>query len=80
VLDKPGVLAEITRILANLQISIDAMVQKEPRAGEEQADIIMLTHVTLEESVSNAIAKIEGLPIVLMRNPFGANWPLTKTF
>jgi len=65
VLDQPGVLAEITRILANLQISIDAMVQKEPGAGEDQADIIMLTHVTLEKNVKNAIAKIEGLPVVV---------------
>jgi homoserine dehydrogenase len=43
VLDRPGVLADITRILADLSISIDAMVQKEPGEGEEQVDIIMLT-------------------------------------
>jgi len=65
VLDKPGVLAEITRILANLQISIDAMVQKEPQAGEEQADIIMLTHLTLEQGMNAAISRIEGLPVVV---------------
>ena len=65
VLDKPGVLAEITRILADLQISIDAMVQKEPRLGEEQADIIMLTHVTLEKNANAAIQRIEGLPVVV---------------
>ena len=44
VLDRPGVLADITRILADRAISIDAMVQKEPAEGEEQVDIIMLTH------------------------------------
>jgi homoserine dehydrogenase len=62
VLDRPGVLADITRILADLDISIDAMVQKEPGEGEEQVDIIMLTHRTLEKNVIAAIARIEGLP------------------
>ena len=64
VLDQPGVLADITRILADLEISIDAMVQKEPEEGEEQVDIIMLTHETVEKNVNEAIAKIEGLPVV----------------
>jgi homoserine dehydrogenase len=62
VLDRPGVLADITRILADLSISIDAMLQKEPEEGEEQVDIIMLTHRTLERNVNAAIARIEGLP------------------
>ena len=62
--DKPGVLADITRILADLGISIDAMVQKEPHEGEAQADIIMLTHRTVEKHVNAAIAKIEALPVV----------------
>ena len=62
--DKPGVLADITRILADLGISIDAMVQKEPSEGEEQTDIIMLTHRTVEKHVNAAIAKIEALPVV----------------
>jgi homoserine dehydrogenase len=62
VLDRPGVLADITRILADLGISIDAMVQKEPGEGEEQVDIIMLTHQTLEKNVIAAIARIESLP------------------
>jgi homoserine dehydrogenase len=64
VLDRPGVLADITRILADLGISIDAMVQKEPPAGEEQVTIIMLTHQTVEKRVDAAIAKIEALPVV----------------
>jgi homoserine dehydrogenase len=64
VLDKPGVLADITRILADLGISIDAMVQKEPHEGEEQVDIIMLTHLTVEKNINAAIAKIEALPVV----------------
>jgi homoserine dehydrogenase len=62
--DKPGVLADITRILADLSISIDAMVQKEPHEDEAHADIIMLTHRTVEKHVNAAIAKIEALPVV----------------
>jgi len=65
VCDRPGVLADITRVLADSSISIDAMVQKEPSAGEEQVDIIMLTHLTVERSVNVAIAKIEKLPVVV---------------
>ena len=63
--DRPGVLADVTRILADKGISIDAMVQKEPSAGEEQVDIIMLTHLTREKSVDAAIARIEKLPVVV---------------
>ncbi|MGE5522780.1 MAG: homoserine dehydrogenase [Rhodospirillaceae bacterium] len=64
VVDKPGVLADITRILADGSISIDAMVQKEPHEGEEQVDIIMLTHLTVEKRVDAAIQRIEALPVV----------------
>jgi homoserine dehydrogenase len=63
--DQPGVLADITRILADQQISIEAMVQKEPREGEDQVDIIMLTHLAVEKRVDGAIARIEKLPVVV---------------
>ncbi len=62
--DKPGVLADITRILADQEISIDAMIQKEPDEGQEQVDIIILTHVTVEKNINQAIAKIEGLSTI----------------
>ncbi len=62
--DKPGVLAEVTRILADLEISIDAMVQKEPHEGQELVDIIMLTHRTVEKHIDCAISKIEMLPVI----------------
>ena len=64
VLDRPGVLADITRILADLSISIDAMVQKEPSEGEEQVDIVMLTHLTQEKNINAAIGRIESLPVI----------------
>jgi homoserine dehydrogenase len=64
VLDKPGVLADITRILADSTISIEAMVQKEPGEGESRVDIVMLTHLALEKNVERAMAKIEALSSV----------------
>ena len=64
VLDRPGVLADITRILADREISIDAMIQKEPTEGEDQTDIILLTHKSIEHRVVDAIARIESLPTV----------------
>src|SRR5881394_2616453 len=64
VLDRPGVLADITRILADRDISIDAMIQKEPSEGAEQTDIILLTHRSVERGVVDAIARIEALPTV----------------
>jgi homoserine dehydrogenase len=65
VTDKPGVLADITRILADSRISIDAMVQKEPEKGESRVDIVLLTHLALEKNVDRAIAKIEKLSTVV---------------
>jgi homoserine dehydrogenase len=65
VADKPGVLADITRLLARSKISIDAMVQKEPAAGERQVDIVMLTHRALEKNVDEATRRIEKLRTVL---------------
>jgi homoserine dehydrogenase len=64
VLDRPGVLADITRILADREISIEAMIQKEPSEGAEQTDIILLTHRSVERGVVEAIARIEALPTV----------------
>ncbi|SDK34010.1 homoserine dehydrogenase [Methylophilus rhizosphaerae] len=62
--DKPGVMADVTKILADLQISIDAMLQKEPQEGEVEADIVILTHITQEKTMDAAIARIEALPAI----------------
>lgn len=64
VADQAGVLANVTKILAEFSISIDAMLQKEPAEGESRTDIIMLTHQTQEKNVNNAIAQIEALTSV----------------
>jgi len=67
VVDRPGVLADITRILAKSRISIDAMVQKEPGEGESIVDIVMLTHRALEKNVDAAMERIERLRTVVGR-------------
>ncbi|SFU77304.1 homoserine dehydrogenase [Pseudoduganella namucuonensis] len=65
VVDQPGVLADLTRILADGTISIDAMLQKEPAENETHTDIIILTHQTQEKNVTAAIAKMEALATVV---------------
>jgi homoserine dehydrogenase len=55
------VLADITRILADQQISIDALMQREPDEGESSTDLILLTHDTVEKNINAALARIEGL-------------------
>jgi homoserine dehydrogenase len=65
VVDKPGVLADVTRILADTRISIEAMVQKEPGKGEKRVDIVLLTHLALEKNVNQAIDRIEKLKTVV---------------
>jgi homoserine dehydrogenase len=62
--DKSGVLADVTRILADHDISIEAITQKEPPKGETIVPIIMLTQVTQEHRMNAAIAKIEALATV----------------
>jgi homoserine dehydrogenase len=57
-------MADLTRILADAGISIDAVLQKEP-GNQTDIDIIMLTHQTREKNIDAAIAKIEGLPAVI---------------
>lgn len=62
--DKPGVLADVTRILADHHISIEAIIQKEPLGDETAIPIIMLTQITLEKEMNAAIAEIEALKTV----------------
>lgn len=62
--DKPGVMAEVTRILANHDISIEAIVQKEPLDGESHIPVILLTQRVQEANMLNAIAEIEALSTI----------------
>jgi homoserine dehydrogenase len=66
------VLADIARILADSNISIDALIQREPSEGENQTDVILLTHEAREADVDAAIARVEALstvaaPVVRLR-------------
>ncbi|MCS6762717.1 MAG: homoserine dehydrogenase [Candidatus Protistobacter heckmanni] len=65
VADQAGVLADITRLFADRSISIDAMIQREAGEGEQQTDLIILTHETLEQSMLDALAAVEKLTTVL---------------
>lgn len=65
--DEAGVLADIARVLADEQISIDALIQKEPGEGEDEADLILLTHLTWEKNADAAIARLEKLSVVVGR-------------
>ena len=60
-LDKPGVLADVTRILADMQINIEAILQKEPHVGEDTVPVIILTQRVQEKNMNEAIVRIEQL-------------------
>ena len=64
VVDRPGVLRDITRILSDLEISIEAIVQKEPPTGETLVAIILLTRVVPEQNMNRAIEQMEALDAV----------------
>ena len=65
VADQAGVLARITGILAENDISIDAVLQRESGEGERQTDLIILTHDTVEGRMDAALAQMQALPTVL---------------
>jgi len=60
-LDKPGVLADVTRILGARSISIEAIRQTEPGLGQKTATVIILTQRTQEQHMNEALAEIESL-------------------
>jgi len=61
VTDKPGVMADVTRIIGDAGISIEAILQKEPAPAADKASIILLTHVVRESQMNASIEKIEAL-------------------
>ena len=62
--DRPGVLAEVTQIFADHQISIEAIIQKEPQSNISSVPIIILTHEVLEQNMNKAISEVEKLEAV----------------
>jgi homoserine dehydrogenase len=74
VADEKGVLARITGILADNDISIDAVLQRASAEGDashgladgkEKTDLIILTHDTVEGRMTTALAQMQALPTVL---------------
>jgi len=63
-LDRPGVMADITRILGDRAISIEALIQKEPSEGQSQVPVILLTREVREQQMNEAIQQIELLDSV----------------
>jgi len=59
--DQPGVMADVSRILSEQGISIEALLQKEAAEGERQVPIILLTHVVLEQKMNAAIEQLQAL-------------------
>jgi homoserine dehydrogenase len=62
--DRPGVLADVSRILGDQGISIEALIQKEPEEGASNVCIILLTHRVLEQRMDQAISAIEALDTI----------------
>ncbi|CAB1276582.1 homoserine dehydrogenase [Candidatus Nitrosacidococcus tergens] len=60
-LDRPGVLADITRVFGENNISIESILQQEPISGEQDVPIIILTQRVLEQNMDKAICQIEQL-------------------
>lgn len=69
VADQAGVLAKLTGLLAEAGISIDAVLQREADqvslAGENQTDVIILTHDTREGTLNAVLAQMQALPTVM---------------
>ena len=64
VLDRPGVLADVTRIFAEHTISIEAIIQKEPQSDFTSVPIVILTHQVKEKNMKCAISELEELEAV----------------
>ncbi|MDA8646865.1 homoserine dehydrogenase [Porticoccaceae bacterium] len=63
-LDEPGVLSNITKIMGDSGISIEAIIQREQPAGEDYVNVIILTSVTKEKCLNEAVSHIEQLNTV----------------
>jgi len=62
--DRPGVLADVTRIFGDQEISIEAVIQKEPMEDANDAAIIMLTQKNTERRMNSAIKSVEALDAI----------------
>ena len=72
VTDEPGVLADITRFLADAGISLESVLQPAPQTADSNTTIILLTHRTVERQMDAAVSRIQALatvrgPVVRLR-------------
>ena len=64
VTNKPGVLADITKILGGKSISIESILQKEDLVNDANVPIVLVTHEVLEKNIIEALSSIENLDVV----------------
>ena len=62
--DQAGVLAQITRILGDLNISIDSVLQKGTDDETGQAELVLTTHRANEAAVQEAMRQVGDLEVV----------------
>ena len=68
VADRPGVLAQLATILGNNQISISAVIQKDSNSKNKTAELVILTHIAIEENMQNALEKLKNIDSILKIN------------
>ena len=61
VTDVPGVMSDITRILASHGVSIESLVQKASQENDTNVPIVMLTHVAPASVINEAVAEMTAL-------------------
>lgn len=64
VVDRPGVIADVTGVLRDHAISLESMLQR-GRAPGEAVPVVLVTHEVSEAAMRAAIARIEALDAVL---------------
>ena len=64
VADRPGVLAQISKVLGDHQISISSVIQKEADSLAQTAEIVIMTHLAKEAAMQSALDELKQLPVV----------------
>ena len=64
VADRPGVLAQIARVLGEAAISISSVIQKEADESAQTAELVIMTHLAREAAMQRAIAELRQLQAV----------------
>ena len=61
VTDRPGVLAQLATILGNNEISISSVIQKDSNSKNKTAELVILTHIAIEQNIQNALEKLKNI-------------------